>query len=45
MAGLPWSAWKRFFIWLAIGLAIYACYGYRRSKLGAGARGAGRTGA
>ena len=33
MAGLPWSAWRRFFIWLAIGLALYAFYGYRHSRL------------
>jgi APA family basic amino acid/polyamine antiporter len=33
MAGLPWQAWERFFIWLAIGIAIYAAYGYRHSRL------------
>jgi APA family basic amino acid/polyamine antiporter len=33
MAGLPWSAWRRFFVWLAIGLALYGAYGYRRSRL------------
>jgi basic amino acid/polyamine antiporter, APA family len=33
MAGLPRQAWERFGIWLAIGTAIYAAYGYRRSRL------------
>lgn len=33
MRGLPVHAWERFAIWLAIGLALYAGYGYRRSKL------------
>ena len=33
MAGLPWQAWERFFIWLVIGILIYAFYGYRHSKL------------
>jgi basic amino acid/polyamine antiporter, APA family len=33
MAGLPARAWERFGIWLAIGLAIYIVYGYRRSGL------------
>jgi APA family basic amino acid/polyamine antiporter len=33
MAGLPRQAWERFFIWLAIGILIYAFYGYRHSKL------------
>jgi basic amino acid/polyamine antiporter, APA family len=38
MAGLPRSAWIRFFIWLAIGLTLYAWYGYRHSRLRGGAR-------
>jgi APA family basic amino acid/polyamine antiporter len=33
MAGLPVHAWERFGIWLALGLALYFMYGYRRSKL------------
>jgi len=30
---IPAIAWKWFFVWMAIGLAIYFIYGYRRSKL------------
>ncbi|HEU5170396.1 MAG TPA: amino acid permease [Gemmatimonadales bacterium] len=33
MAGLPVHAWQRFGWWLAIGLAIYFGYGYRKSRL------------
>ena len=33
MVGLPWAAWERFMIWLAIGTALYFAYGYRHSKL------------
>jgi APA family basic amino acid/polyamine antiporter len=33
MLGLPKSAWERFAIWLAIGLALYFAYGYRNSTL------------
>jgi APA family basic amino acid/polyamine antiporter len=36
MAGLPHQAWTRFFWWLALGLALYVSYGYRRSRLGKG---------
>jgi APA family basic amino acid/polyamine antiporter len=33
MRGLPYQAWERFGIWLAMGVAIYIAYGYRHSKL------------
>ena len=33
MYGLPRQAWIRFGWWLVIGLAIYAAYGYRHSRL------------
>jgi APA family basic amino acid/polyamine antiporter len=33
MAGLPRQAWERFGVWLAIGIALYVGYGYRRSRL------------
>jgi APA family basic amino acid/polyamine antiporter len=33
MAGLPYQAWERFALWLAIGVAIYLAYGYRHSRL------------
>jgi APA family basic amino acid/polyamine antiporter len=33
MAGLPRQAWERFFLWLVLGILIYAFYGYRHSKL------------
>lgn len=33
MASLPWSTWERLLVWMAIGLVIYAAYGYRRSRL------------
>jgi len=38
MLGLPGSAWRRFGWWLAIGLILYATYGYRHSRLRAAAR-------
>ena len=33
MLGLPATAWQRFGVWLALGIAIYAAYGYRHSRL------------
>jgi APA family basic amino acid/polyamine antiporter len=33
MVGLPYQAWERFGIWLAIGVALYMAYGYKHSKL------------
>ena len=33
MAALPVDTWLRLAIWTAIGLTIYAFYGYRRSRL------------
>ncbi len=33
MASLPWETWERLITWMAVGLAIYAAYGYRHSVL------------
>ena len=33
MFGLPAIAWRRFAVWLVIGLGLYAAYGSRRSRL------------
>ncbi|PYO27118.1 MAG: amino acid permease, partial [Gemmatimonadetes bacterium] len=41
MVGLPGETWWRFAIWLAIGLALYALYGFRHSRLHPGT-GSGR---
>ncbi len=30
---LPPTSWMRFFAWLAVGLVVYAAYGYRHSRL------------
>ena len=38
MASLPGVTWLRFGVWLLIGLAIYACYGRRHSRLAAALR-------
>jgi APA family basic amino acid/polyamine antiporter len=33
MCSLPVTTWRRFFIWLALGLLIYFLYSVRHSKL------------
>jgi APA family basic amino acid/polyamine antiporter len=33
MLGLPWATWERLIIWMALGVAVYFAYGYRRSRL------------
>jgi APA family basic amino acid/polyamine antiporter len=33
MLGLPRATWERLMIWMAIGVLIYAVYGYRNSRL------------
>ncbi|HEU4556795.1 MAG TPA: amino acid permease [Longimicrobium sp.] len=33
MYQLPWVTWKRFGIWLAVGLLFYFAYGYHKSRL------------
>ncbi|HEX9393866.1 MAG TPA: amino acid permease, partial [Gemmatimonadales bacterium] len=36
MVGLPGATWIRFGVWLLIGLALYATYGYRHSRVRTG---------
>jgi APA family basic amino acid/polyamine antiporter len=33
MLGLPRATWERLFIWMGIGIVVYFCYGFRRSRL------------
>jgi basic amino acid/polyamine antiporter, APA family len=33
MLGLPRETWERLIIWMALGIAFYVVYGYRRSRL------------
>ena len=33
MRGLPYQAWERFLVWLAIGLLLYFAYGFKHSTL------------
>jgi APA family basic amino acid/polyamine antiporter len=33
MLSLPWSTWERLILWMALGVAFYFAYGYRRSRL------------
>jgi APA family basic amino acid/polyamine antiporter len=39
MLGLPGTAWKRFGIWMLVGLAVYLFYGVRHSRLGQAPKG------
>ncbi len=34
MAALGWHNWARLFVWMGLGLVLYAAYGYRHSRLG-----------
>jgi len=38
MLGLPREAWERFVVWLVIGAALYASYGFRHSRLRSNAK-------
>jgi APA family basic amino acid/polyamine antiporter len=35
MLSLPAATWERLLVWMALGVAIYFAYGYRRSRLAA----------
>ncbi len=39
ISGLSPLTWKRFALWFIVGAAVYAAYGYRRSRLAAAASG------
>ena len=36
MLSLPAHNWYRLFVWMALGLVIYFCYGYWNSRIGRG---------
>ena len=36
MLNLGLLTWLRFLVWMAVGFALYAAYGYRRSRVGRG---------
>jgi len=44
MASLPWSTWERLILWMIIGIAVYAGYGVRHSRLRANNRDAVNAG-
>jgi len=44
MWGLPRTAWIRFGVWMALGIAVYFAYGYRHSRLRARGGGAPLSG-
>jgi APA family basic amino acid/polyamine antiporter len=33
MSGLPLLAWKRFGVWMLLGMVVYFAYGFRNSRL------------